>query len=106
MGNKATIGGKIVLEGEGEYRKALKNITASQKELRSEMELSQSTFRDSRNSVEALEEMFSEYEGVLVFVSHDEAFIRACATQILEVKNGKILPYPGTPDAYFAQNFW
>ncbi len=57
-------------------------------------------------SVEALEEMFSEYEGVLVFVSHDEAFIRACATQILEVKNGKILPYPGTPDAYFAQNFW
>lgn len=56
MGNKATIGGKIVLEGEGEYRKALKNITASQKELRSEMELSQSTFRDSRNSVEALEE--------------------------------------------------
>jgi len=56
MGSKATIGGKIVLEGEGEYRKALKNITASQKELRSEIELSQSTFRDSRNSVAALEE--------------------------------------------------
>lgn len=54
-------------------------------------------------SVEALEEMFSEYEGVLVFVSHDEAFIRACATQIVEVKDGKILHYPGTPEEYFCE---
>ncbi|MCI9221446.1 MAG: ABC-F type ribosomal protection protein, partial [Lachnospiraceae bacterium] len=42
-------------------------------------------------SVEALEEMFAEYEGVLVFVSHDEAFIRACATEILEVKDGRTI---------------
>ncbi|WP_276947782.1 ribosomal protection-like ABC-F family protein [Acetatifactor muris] len=53
-------------------------------------------------SVEALEEMFSEYEGVLVFVSHDEAFIRACATEILEVKDGQIISYPGTPEEFFA----
>lgn len=56
-------------------------------------------------SVEALEEMFSEYEGVLVFVSHDEAFIRACATEILEVKGGKTLLYPGTPEEFFARPF-
>lgn len=42
-------------------------------------------------SIEALEEMFSEYEGTLVFVSHDEAFIRAVATDVLEVLGGKII---------------
>ena len=52
-------------------------------------------------SVEALEEMFAAYEGVLVFVSHDEAFIRACATEILEVKDGKTVPYLGTPEEFF-----
>ena len=35
--------------------------------------------------------MFSEYGGTLVFVSHDEEFIRKVATDILEVKDGKIL---------------
>ena len=45
--------------------------------------------------------MFAEYEGVLVFVSHDEAFIRACATEILEVKDGKTVPYLGTPEEFF-----
>ena len=42
-------------------------------------------------SIEALEEMFSEYEGTLVFVSHDEAFIRRVATDVLKVANGKIV---------------
>ena len=40
--------------------------------------------------------MFAEYEGVLVFVSHDEAFIRACATEILEVKDGRTINCLGT----------
>ena len=54
-------------------------------------------------SVTALEKMFSEYEGVLIFVSHDEAFIRACATEILEIKDGKPLHYQGTQEEYFAE---
>lgn len=54
-------------------------------------------------SVEALEEMFSEYEGVLVFVSHDEEFIRACATDILEVKDGNTIFYPGSPEEFFTR---
>lgn len=53
-------------------------------------------------SVEALEELFSEYEGVLVFVSHDEAFIRACATEILEVRDGKAINHLETPEEFFA----
>ena len=52
-------------------------------------------------SVEALEEMFAEYEGTLVFVSHDEAFIKAVATEILVVENGKIIPFYGTPEEFF-----
>lgn len=43
-------------------------------------------------SIEALEEMFSEYEGTLVFVSHDEAFIRKVATEVLEIVDGKLVP--------------
>lgn len=54
-------------------------------------------------SAEALEEMFSEYEGVLVFVSHDEKFIRTCATDVLEVKDRRTVPYLGTPEEFFAQ---
>lgn len=49
-----TIGAKIVLEGEADYRKALKNINTEQKELRSEMKLASSTFSNQQNSVEAL----------------------------------------------------
>lgn len=51
-GNK--IGSKIVLEGEKEYRQALKNINAEQKELRSEMRLCSSEFKGQENSLEAL----------------------------------------------------
>lgn len=42
-------------------------------------------------SIEALEAMFCEYEGTLVFVSHDEAFVRRVATEVLEVVDGKIV---------------
>jgi len=52
---KGTIGGKIVLEGESQYRAALKNIKLEQTELRSEMRLCQSTFKESQNSLEALQ---------------------------------------------------
>lgn len=51
-------------------------------------------------SIEALEAMFSEYEGTLVFVSHDEEFIRKVATEVLEVAGGKILPFKAGPLFY------
>lgn len=52
MSNK--IGAKIVLEGEAEYRKAIKNINTEQKELRSEMRLCTSQFAGQQNSIAAL----------------------------------------------------
>lgn len=48
------IGSKIVLEGEAEYRNALKNINAAQKENRSEMKLWSAEFKENQNCTEAL----------------------------------------------------
>ena len=53
-------------------------------------------------SMEALEQMFAVYDGTLVFASHDEAFIKAVATEILIVKDGKIRTFSGTPEEYFS----
>ena len=41
-------------------------------------------------SIEALEELLQEYEGTVVFVSHDEEFVRRIATDRLCVKAGGI----------------
>lgn len=49
-----TIGAKIVLEGEKEYRNAIKEINSEQKELRSELKLASAEFSGQANSVEAL----------------------------------------------------
>ncbi len=40
-------------------------------------------------SIEALEELLQEYEGTVVFVSHDEEFVRRIATDRIYVKAGK-----------------
>lgn len=54
MASKGTVGGKIVLEGESQYRAALKNIKSEQTQLRSEMKLCQTSFKESQNSLAAL----------------------------------------------------
>lgn len=48
------IGASIVLEGNREYNRALKEIQANQKELKSEMNLATVSFADQQNGVEAL----------------------------------------------------
>lgn len=48
------IGASIVLEGNKEYNRALKEIQANQKELKSEMNLTTVSFADQQNSAEAL----------------------------------------------------
>ena len=42
-------------------------------------------------SVEALEKLFSEYEGTMLFTSHDESFVNAVATERLVISNHKII---------------
>ena len=49
----------------------------------------------------ALVKSLSTYEGTIVFVSHDRAFLRSIATRILELsKNGKTHVYGGSYDEY------
>ena len=43
-------------------------------------------------SVEALERLFREYEGTMLFASHDETFVDAVATDRLVIRDRKIVP--------------
>lgn len=62
MAGTKKIGGRIVLEGESEYRNALKNIKTAQTELRSEMKLCTSEFKTSQNSLDALKAKYEIIE--------------------------------------------
>ncbi|HUC92724.1 MAG TPA: ABC-F family ATP-binding cassette domain-containing protein [Paenibacillus sp.] len=47
-------------------------------------------------SIEALEQLLRDYEGTLLFVSHDRRLIRGAANQILHITDGRIVSYDGT----------
>ncbi len=51
-------------------------------------------------SAEALAESLMGYDGTLMFVSHNRAFVRRLATRIWNVENGTVETYPGTLDEY------
>jgi ATP-binding cassette subfamily F protein 3 len=49
---------------------------------------------------EVLEQALEQYQGTLVFVSHDRSFINALATRVVEVKAGVLRDFPGNYDDY------
>ena len=51
-------------------------------------------------SSEALAESLESYDGTLIFVSHNRAFVRRLATKIWNVADGSVETYPGTLDEY------
>jgi ATP-binding cassette, subfamily F, member 3 len=51
-------------------------------------------------SIEALIQSLEQYEGTLVFISHDVYFIKSIATSVLHVRGGALTPYPGNYDYY------
>ncbi len=51
-------------------------------------------------TVEALGRALKEFSGALFFISHDRTFVNLVATEIIEVKNGRVLKYPGTYEDY------
>jgi ATP-binding cassette subfamily F protein 3 len=51
-------------------------------------------------SIDALIAAVQNYEGTLIFISHDVHFIRAVAGQVVHVHSGRITPYAGNYDYY------
>jgi ATPase subunit of ABC transporter with duplicated ATPase domains len=51
-------------------------------------------------SIEALVEGLQQYQGTLIFVSHDRWFVSQLATRIVEIRADGITDYPGTYDEY------
>jgi ATP-binding cassette subfamily F protein 3 len=51
-------------------------------------------------SIDALLGALSQYQGTLIFISHDVYFIRAIATSVLHINAGKLTPYAGDYDYY------
>ena len=47
-------------------------------------------------SIEALEEALGDFDGTVILVSHDRALLRALATRVWLLHDGRITDYPGT----------
>lgn len=47
-----------------------------------------------------LESFLKEFNGSIIFISHDRAFIRNMATRIVDLDRGKLVSWPGNYDAY------
>jgi len=51
-------------------------------------------------SIDALVSALQQFQGTVIFISHDVYFIRAIAKQVLHVKCGRVHRYPGGYDYY------
>jgi ATP-binding cassette subfamily F protein 3 len=55
------------------------------------------------DAVGALIKALKEFDGTLVFISHDIHFVRTVANTVYEVKDGRVRKFPGNFDYYLAQ---
>ncbi|MCC5878751.1 MAG: ABC transporter ATP-binding protein [Idiomarina sp.] len=55
------------------------------------------------NMVEWLEQQLMDFNGAIIFISHDRAFIRNLATRIVDLDRGQLQSFPGDYDAYLAE---
>ena len=46
-------------------------------------------------AIEALQQMVEDYEGTVLFVSHDRTFLEECATRILRIEDRKLISFDG-----------
>ncbi|RUO25704.1 ABC transporter ATP-binding protein [Aliidiomarina minuta] len=53
--------------------------------------------------VEWLENQLLDFNGAILFISHDRAFIRRLATRIVDLDRGQLQSFPGDYDAYLAE---
>jgi ABC transport system ATP-binding/permease protein len=50
-----------------------------------------------------LEDMMMDFDGALLFISHDRSFVRRLATRIVELDRGQLRVWPGNYDDYVVQ---
>mgnify|MGYP000341272539 FL=1 len=53
-------------------------------------------------AIEALNDALKNFDGTLIFVSHDRAFVSSLATHVIEIKDQDVISYQGTYDEYLA----
>ena len=51
-------------------------------------------------AIEWLEKFLLDFQGSIVFISHDRSFIRKMATRIVDLDRGQLVSYPGNYDLY------
>ena len=51
-------------------------------------------------AIEWLENFLLNFQGSIVFISHDRSFIRKMATRIVDLDRGQLVSYPGNYDLY------
>jgi ATPase subunit of ABC transporter with duplicated ATPase domains len=51
-------------------------------------------------AIAALNDELKDYEGTLLFVSHDRTFVSSLATRVIEIIDGQVIDYQGTYDDY------
>ena len=53
-------------------------------------------------AIEALNNALKEWDGTLIFVSHDREFVSSLATRIVEIKNHQVINFHGSFEEYLA----
>jgi ATPase subunit of ABC transporter with duplicated ATPase domains len=44
-----------------------------------------------------------QYDGTLIFVSHDREFVSTLATRVMEIKDKEVIDFQGTYDEYLSK---
>ena len=53
-------------------------------------------------AIDALNNALKDYQGTLIFVSHDREFVSSLATRIIDIKDTKVIDFQGTYNEYLA----
>ena len=53
-------------------------------------------------AIEALNNALKNFDGTLIFVSHDREFVSSLATRVIEIKDHKVIDFQGTYEEYLS----
>jgi len=90
-----------VLSGGEKSRLALARLLVKQPNL---LLMDEPTTHLDIQSIDALTAALKNYEGTLIFISHDVHFIRTLDANVLHVHSGRLTPYAGNYDYYLEKS--